>query len=50
MVMYYILDAEKLEIYESTVESQNVSNPVIAESYAVQEIVLEYLLDNAVVK
>ena len=50
MVMYYILDAEGLEIYESTVESQNVSNPVIAESYAVQDIVLEYLLDNAVVK
>lgn len=50
MVMYYILDAEGLEIYESTVESQDVSNSVIAESYAVQDIVLEYLLDNAVVK
>lgn len=50
MVMYYILDTEELEIYESTVESQDVSNAVIAESYAVQDIVLEYLLENAVIK
>lgn len=50
MIMYYILDAENLEIYESTVESQPVSNPAIAESYAVQDIVLKYLLENAVVK
>ncbi len=50
MVMYYILDAEELEIYESTVSSQNVTQPVIAESYAVQDIVLEYLYENANIK
>lgn len=50
MVMYYILDSEKLEIYESTVESQEIDQPIMAESYAVQDIVLEYLLDNAVIK
>lgn len=50
MIMYYILDAENLEIYESTVESQGVDQPLIAESYAVQEIVIEYLYDNAVIK
>lgn len=50
MVMYYILDAQELEIYESTVNSQNVSQPVIAESYAVQDIVLEFLFENANVK
>ena len=45
MVMYYILDAEGLELLESTVESQDVEQEVIAESYAVQDIVLEYLYD-----
>ncbi|MBQ6717731.1 MAG: FKBP-type peptidyl-prolyl cis-trans isomerase [Clostridia bacterium] len=50
MIMYYIFDKEELELYESTVESQGVNNAVIAESYAVNEIVLEYLLDNAVIK
>ncbi len=50
MVMYYILDAEGLEIYESTIESQEVDNAIIAESYAVNEIVMEYLLDNATIK
>lgn len=50
IVMYYILDAENLEIYESTIESQGVENAVIAESYAVNEIVIEYLLDNAIIK
>lgn len=50
MVMYYIFDTEGLELYESTVESQGVDNAVIAESYAVNEIVMEYLLDNAVIK
>lgn len=50
MIMYYILDSENLEIYESTVESQGVDQPVIAESYAVQEIVIEYLYDNAKIK
>lgn len=50
IVMYYILDAEQLEIYESTIESQGVANSVVAESYAVNEIVMEYLLDNAKIK
>lgn len=50
MVMYYILDKENLELYESTIESQGVDNAVIAESYAVNEIVTKYLLDNAVIK
>ncbi len=50
MVMYYILDAEELEIFESTVGSQNVTQPLIAESYAVQDIVLEFLFENANVK
>lgn len=50
IVMYYILDTENLEIYESTIESQGVENAVIAESYAVNEIVIEYLLDNATIK
>ncbi len=50
MVMYYILDAENLEIYQSTVESQEITQPAIAESYAVQDIVIEYLYDNAVIK
>lgn len=50
MVMYYIFDEQELELYESTVESQNVENPVIAEIYAVNEIVTEFLVDNAKVK
>ena len=50
MVMYAILDTENLEILESTVQSQEVSQPTIAECYAVQEIVLDYLHDNAVIK
>ena len=50
MVMYYILDKEGLEVSESTIESQGVDNAVIAESYAVNETVVEYLLDNAVIK
>lgn len=50
MVMYYILDTEKLELLESTVESQGVNQLVIAESYAVQDIVMEYLYDNASIK
>ncbi len=50
MLMYYILDTEKLEMLESTVTSQEVKQPVIAESYAVQDIVMEYLYDNAKIK
>ncbi len=50
MIMYYILDAEKLELLESTLNSQDVEQPIIAESYAVQDIVMEYLYDNAKIK
>lgn len=50
MAMYYILDKEGLEIYESTLSSQDVNQPAIAESYAVQDIVIEYLYDNAKIK
>lgn len=50
MVMYYIFDAEKLELLESTLNKQNTSDPVIAESYAVQDTVIEYLYDNAKIK
>ncbi len=50
MVMYYIFDAEKLELLESTLNSQITDEPVIAESYAVQDTVMEYLYDNAKIK
>ena len=50
MVMYYIFDAEGLELLESTLEKQTVSDPVLAESYAVQEIVIAFLYENAVIK
>ncbi len=50
MVMYYILDAEGLEIYESTLNSQETTQPIISECYAVQDIVLDYLYENAVIK
>ena len=50
IIMYAILDVEELEIYESTVQSQEITQPVIAECYAVQEIVLDYLYDKAKIK
>ncbi len=50
MVMYYIFDAEKLELLDSTLESQEVEQEVIAESYAVQDTVLDYLYENAEIK
>ncbi len=50
MIMYYILDTEKLELLESTVSSQATDQPVIAESYAVQDTVMEYLYENAKIK
>ncbi len=50
MVMYYIMDKENIEVSESTIESQGVENAVIAESYAVNETVIRYLLDSAVIK
>lgn len=50
MIMYYILDAEELEILESTLGSQGINQPVLAESYAVQDIVMQYLRDKAKIK
>lgn len=50
MVMYYIFDVENLELFESTLQSQGISQSVIAESYAVQDIVMEYLYENAEIK
>ncbi len=50
MVMYYILDAEKIEILDSTLGSQSTEQPVIAESYAVQDTVMEFLYENANIK
>lgn len=50
MIMYYIFDAEKLEILESTLNSQETEQAAIAESYAVQDTVMEYLYDNAKIK
>lgn len=50
MVMYYILDTEGLEVYESTLNSQETSQPLIAECYAVQDIVLDFLYENADIK
>lgn len=50
MVLYYILDTEKLEILESTLSSQETKQPLIAESYAVQDTVLDYLYGKAKIK
>ncbi len=50
MVMYYILDTEKLEILESALNSQDDAHSVISETYAVEDTVLEYLYDNAKIK
>lgn len=50
MAMYYIFDAEELELLDSTLTSQTTQQPVIAESYAVQDIVMEFLYENAKIK
>lgn len=50
MVMYAILDAENLEVLESTIESQNIDNELLAESYAVQDTVVNFLYENADIK
>lgn len=50
MVMYYIFDAEGLELLESTLNKQTVTEPIIAESYAIQETVVAFLYENAVIK
>lgn len=50
MVMYYIFDAEKLEILESALNDKDEVHPVISETYAVRDTVLQYLYDNAKIK
>ena len=50
MVMYYIFYAEGLKMIESTLQKQEVSEPAIAESYAVQEIAISYLYEKAEIK
>ncbi len=50
MVMYCIFDAEKLKLLDSTVESQEIDQEIIAESYAVQDTVLDYLYEKAEIK
>lgn len=50
MVMYYIYETEELELPEDAIEKQDVEQPVIAEIYAIQDVVLDYLYENAVIK
>lgn len=50
MVMYYILDEEELKLTEDIIKDQGVEQAAIAESYAVQEIVVDFLYENAVIK
>lgn len=50
MNMYYIFDEQELMLLDSTLESQETTNPVIAECYAVYNTVMNYLLDNATIK
>ena len=46
MIMYYIYDEQQLELLDSTLESQETNNDIIAECYAVYDTVMNYLLDN----
>ena len=50
MIMYYIFDEQELELLDSTVASQNTTNATIAECYAIYDTVMNYLVDNSVVK
>lgn len=50
MITYYIFDAEGLEIDDESIEAQKIDQPAIAESYTVQDVVLDYLYDNAKIK
>ena len=50
IVMYCIFDMENLELLDSTLNKQTASEPIIAESYAVQETVIAFLYENAVIK
>ena len=50
MVMYYIFDNEELELDEKIIADQGVNQTAIAESYAVKEIVLDFLYNKAEIK
>lgn len=50
MVMYCIFNKENLKLDSKTLSEQNVEQPIISQSYAVQEIVLNYLYKNAKIK
>ena len=50
MIMYYIFDEQEMELLDSTVASQNTTNATIAECYAIYDTVMNYLVDNSVVK
>ena len=50
MVLYSIVDNEKIEIDAETVKNQVVTNATLKEGSAVEEIVTEWLYNNAVIK
>ncbi len=50
MVAYSILREENLELLESTINSQSIEQKVMAENYAVQDTVLNYLYEEANIK
>ena len=51
MILYSILDKENLEISQSVIDVQDQALPdSLAESYAVNDIVLEYLYENIEIK
>lgn len=50
MIMYYIFDKENLKLEDGAIESQNISQLSIAESYAVQDVVMEFLYNKATIK
>lgn len=50
MVMYSIFYKENLKLDTKTLNEQNVNQPIISQTYAVQEIVLNYLYKNAKIK
>lgn len=50
MILYYIYDTQELELLDSTIESQETTNAVISECYAVYDTTMNYLLDNVKIK
>lgn len=50
MVLYSIIDNEGIEIDAETLENQTATNAALKESGAVEEIVVGWLYDNAVIK